>query len=101
MTVGGGDVHRPMAGATDIGFASFLDALESAMAALVVMLAAGRADQFAEFIIESLIAKIALFFRNPFLKPKMRLDDEFGHAVLPESRQGMFGPQHRAVCFAA
>ena len=82
MAVRGCNVHGPVAGAAHIGLTALFDALESAPAAFVVMLAFGRADQFAEFVIQSLIAKIAFLFRNPFLKPKMRFDDELGHGIL-------------------
>src|SRR5450631_1862386 len=81
----GCDVHRPVAGAADVGLAALLDTLESAPAGLVVVLALGRADQFAEFVVQSGIAKIALLLRNPFLKPEMRLDDEPGHGDPPLS----------------
>jgi hypothetical protein len=74
-----------VARAADIGLAALLDALESALAPLVVVLTLGRADQFAEFVVQSLIAKITLLFRNPFLKPEMRFDDELGHGDPPLS----------------
>src|SRR5690349_19553929 len=76
-------VHRPMAGAADIGCAPFLDALKGAFIGLVVMLAGGRADQFAEFVIEAFGAEIALLLGNPFLQAKVRFDDEFAHGISP------------------
>jgi len=45
------------------------------------MRAAGGADELLEFIIESLVTKIALLFRDPFLQAKMRLDLEPRHGV--------------------
>ena len=76
-----GDVDRPMAGAADIGGAPGLKRLVGAdlLAALVVMPPFGRADQLAKLVIEPFVPEIALFLGDPFLKPEMRLDDEFGH----------------------
>jgi hypothetical protein len=71
-----------MAGTADVGLAALLDALEDAPTALVVVLALGRADQLAEFVVQSLIAKIAFLFGDPFLKPEMRLDNELVHGNL-------------------
>ena len=82
MAARGRNVHGPVAGAAHIGLTALFDALEGAPAALVVVLAFGRADQFAEFVIQALIAKIAFLFRDPFLKPEMRFDDELGHGIL-------------------
>ena len=83
MAVRGRNVHGPVAGAAHIGLSALFDALESTpVTTFVVVLAFGRADQFAEFVIQSLIAKITFLFRNPFLKPKMRFDDELGHGIL-------------------
>src|SRR6185437_9052121 len=50
MALGGRDVDGPVAGAAYIGLASLFDALEGALVGLVVVLAGGRADQFAEFV---------------------------------------------------
>src|SRR5215475_9425077 len=86
MTVGGGDVDGPVAGAADVGLASVLDALEGALIDLVVVLALGRADQLAEFIVEPLGAEIALLLGDPFLQAEMRFDHEFRHASLRGGR---------------
>ena len=53
----GRDVHGPVAGAADIGVAAALEGLIGAnlFAALVVVLAAGRADQLAKLVIEPLV----------------------------------------------
>src|SRR5438045_8188097 len=82
MAVRRRDVPRPVTGATDIGLAALLDALESASTTLVMVLALGRADQLAELVVQPLVAEIALLLCNPLLEPKMRLDDEFGHGIL-------------------
>ena len=68
----GRDVDCPVAGAADIGVAPSLKRLIGAepFAALVVMLAAGRADQFAKLVIEPFRCEIALLLGNPFLQPK-------------------------------
>ena len=79
VAVGGRDVHGPVAGAADVGLAPLLDALEGALVDLVVVLALGRADQLAEFVVETFGAKIALFLGDPLLQPKMRFDDELAH----------------------
>src|SRR5207248_9729101 len=77
------NVHRPMAGAADIRFASFFERLEGAdFVAFVVNLTVGRAHQFAEFIIKPLGAEITFFFRYPFVQTEMRLDDEICHCFL-------------------
>ena len=83
MAGGGRDIHGPVAGAADVGLASLLDTLERALVDLVVVLARGRADQFAEFVVETFGAKIALFLGDPFLQPKMRFNDELAHGDLP------------------
>src|SRR4051812_47561682 len=36
-----------------------------------------------EFVVQPLIAKIALFVGDPFLQPTVRLDDELAHYFLP------------------
>src|SRR5258708_29719075 len=82
MALGGRDVDRPVAGAADISFAARLDALEGPLRALVVMLAAGRADQFAEFVVEALGAEVAFLLGHPLLQAKVRLDDELAHGSL-------------------
>ena len=43
----------------------------------------GAINTQAEFVIESLVAKIALLFSDPLLKPEMRFDDEFAHQNPP------------------
>src|SRR5215475_10083522 len=74
VTLRGGDVDRPMAGAAHVGLASLLDALEGAFVDLVVVLAFGRADQLAKLVIESLAAEIALLLGHPLLQAEMRFD---------------------------
>src|SRR5436190_9812490 len=94
-----------MARAADVRLSALLDALESAPATLVMVLALGRTDQFAKLIVEPLIAKITLLFRDPFLKPEMRFDDELGHGVLRcrlqlaivEARLSPYDDQRHAV----
>ena len=65
-----------MTGATHVGFAALLDALEGALRALVVMLACRRADQLAEFVIESLGVEVAFLLGHPLLETKVWFDDE-------------------------
>jgi hypothetical protein len=85
VTLGGRDIHRPVAGAGDIGLAPRLERLHGAdLVALVVLLAVGRADEFAKFVVEAFVGEIAFVVRDPFLKAEMRLDDELRHGRLPE-----------------
>jgi hypothetical protein len=81
MAVRGRHVHGPMAGAAHVGFAALFDALEGAFRALVVVLAAARADQLAELVVEALGAEISLLLGHPLLQAKVRLDDEFAHTA--------------------
>ena len=81
MAVRRRDIDRPVAGAAHVGLAALLDALEGALRALVVVLAAGRADQLAELVVEAFGAEVALFLGHPFLQTKMRLDDELAHGA--------------------
>ena len=72
-----------MTGAADVGLTALLDALKGPFGPLVVVLALGRADQFAELVIETLIAKIALLLSDPLLKPEMWFDDKLAHENPP------------------
>jgi hypothetical protein len=73
----GRDVDGPVAGAADVGGAALLKSLKSADAvAEVVPFAVGRVEFVAEGVIEAFLAKVALFFGDPFLKPHVRSDDE-------------------------
>jgi hypothetical protein len=72
-----------VASATDIGFASLLDALERALIGLAVMLSLGGTDQLAKFIIEAFGAEIAFLLGDSFLQAKVRLNDEFAHGGSP------------------
>ena len=83
MAARGRDIDGPVAGAADVGLAALLDALEGAVIDLVVVLALGGADQLAEFVVEALVAEIALFLGDPFLQPEMRFDHELGHGDPP------------------
>src|SRR5436190_4932112 len=71
-----------MAGAAHVRCAAALEGLIGAdLVALVVVRAAGRLDQFAEFVVEAFVPEVALLLGDPFLQPEVRLDDEFvlGH----------------------
>src|SRR5262249_53338138 len=77
-----GDIHRPMAGAGDVGLASLLDALERAALTRGHMVgAAGRSDEFLELIVEAFVAKVPLLLRHPFLQPEVRFDLECWHGL--------------------
>ena len=81
---GGRHVHRPVAGAGDIGLTPLLDRLEGAcLAGLDVMRPAAGADELLELVVETLVAEVALLLGDPLLQAEMRLDDELGHALLP------------------
>ena len=47
------------------------------------MLAAGRPDQLAEFVFETLAGEVAFLVGDPFLQPEVRRDDEFCHGCVP------------------
>ena len=73
-----------MAGAGDVGLAAFFDGLERAdLVAPDVVRPAARSDELPEFVVEALVSEVTLLLGHPFLQAKMRLDDEFGHPVLP------------------
>jgi hypothetical protein len=48
-----------------------------------------RANELPEFVFQPLIAKIALFFGNPFLQAKVWFDDELGHPCPEECRDAL------------
>src|SRR5689334_5112920 len=83
MALGGRDIDGPVAGAADVGLPTLLDTLERAFIGLVVVAALGRADQFAELVVEPLGAEIALLLRHPFLQAEMRFDHKLRHLLLP------------------
>ena len=67
-----------MAGTGHIRLASLLYALKRPRPAdRRVMRAIRGPNQFLEFIVETFLAEVALFFGDPFLQAKVRLDDEF------------------------
>jgi hypothetical protein len=47
------------------------------------MCAVGRANELAEFALQTFETKIALLFRDPFLQAEVRFDDELGHPFPP------------------
>src|SRR6202035_4801018 len=85
-------VHGPMTGAGNIGFDAFVAAalfvrLEGSgqkvgdFAGRIELFPAQRRRTVAKLVIKSLIAKIALLVRYPFLQPPMRLDRELSHCL--------------------
>jgi|HubBroStandDraft_4_1064222.scaffolds.fasta_scaffold40788_2 hypothetical protein len=75
-----------MAGAIDVGGAALFEGLVGAglLSILVVRLAVRRSHGFLEDVFETFVREVAFLVGDPFLQPKMRLDDEFliFHAVL-------------------
>src|SRR6201993_1523155 len=72
-----------MAGAALVRLAPFLERVKRAdFVALVVDLAVGLANEFAEFVIEPLVAEITFLLRHPFVQAEMWFDDEFCHCLL-------------------
>ena len=83
MAVGGGDVHRPVAGAADVaGAARFQRLIGADLVAELMAAARARIQGFAELVVETLGGEIALLLGDPFLQPEMRSDDEFRHGFL-------------------
>src|SRR5580704_8836000 len=80
VPVGGGDVHRPVAGATDVAGAPLLKSLISAeLVAQVVLLAFLRVQLVAELVIEAFGGEITLLFGDPFLQAHVRGNNKLGH----------------------
>src|ERR1700742_1676988 len=68
VPVGGGDVYRPVASATDIaGTASFEGLVSSLAISQIMLLGALGANRFAELVIEAFLAEITFGIGHPFL----------------------------------
>src|SRR5215510_10729889 len=85
----GRDVDGPVTGRAHVALAPSPDRMIGPDP-IAEMLLPGvpRADGRAEFVVEAFLREIALFFRDPFLQPEVRRDDELGHGgppiLLPE-----------------
>ncbi len=83
MTVGGRDIHGPMAGATHIGgSALFVGLIGAYFVAEVVPFSVLGDDLVTEFVVQPLGGEVTLLFGHPLLQPHMGRDDELGHANL-------------------
>ena len=84
MALGGGDVHRPVAGAGDVRLPPALEGLHRAdLVAKLLRRAIARLNELAEHIVEPFVLEVALLLRDPLLQAEVRLDDEFSLAIVP------------------